>query len=111
VPGRVGELQRVLRARHRVELLLFDRVDDARPRAWIRIDPAANRTYHYWHVFVPGVTAGQLYGYRVEGPSTRARACASIPPRSCSIPMAAAWSCRRTTSQPRRQPGDNAAPR
>ena len=34
----------------------------------IRLDPAANRTYHYWHVFVPGVTAGQIYGYRVEGP-------------------------------------------
>ena len=35
----------------------------------IRLDPAANRTYHYWHVHVPGLTAGQLYGYRVEGPS------------------------------------------
>ena len=35
----------------------------------IRLDPVANRTYHYWHVHVPGLTAGQLYGYRVEGPS------------------------------------------
>src|SRR5262249_41201097 len=26
------------------------------------------RTYHYWHVLVPGVAAGQLYGYRVAGP-------------------------------------------
>ena len=52
-----------------VELLLFDRVDDGADAARvIRIDPAANRTYHYWHVFVPGVKAGQLYGYRVEGP-------------------------------------------
>src|SRR5688500_1286154 len=51
-----------------VELLLFDRVDDARPAHAIRIDPAANRTYHYWHAFVPGVMVGQLYGYRVEGP-------------------------------------------
>jgi glycogen operon protein len=34
----------------------------------IRIDPSTNRTYHYWHVFVPGVKAGQIYGYRVEGP-------------------------------------------
>jgi glycogen operon protein len=52
-----------------IELLLFDRVDDATPAARaIRIDPATNRTYHYWHVFVPGVRAGQLYGYRVEGP-------------------------------------------
>ncbi len=24
--------------------------------------------YHYWHVFVDGVQAGQLYGYRVHGP-------------------------------------------
>ncbi len=28
----------------------------------------ANRTYHYWHVFVPGLRQGQLYGYRVDGP-------------------------------------------
>ena len=27
-----------------------------------------NRTYHYWHVFVPGVSVGQIYGYRVRGP-------------------------------------------
>jgi isoamylase len=52
-----------------VKLLLFDRVDDPRPSRVIRLDPVANRTYHYWHVFVPGVKAGQLYGYRVEGPS------------------------------------------
>lgn len=50
-----------------VELLLFDRADDARPSSVIRIDPAMNRTYHYWHVFVPGVKAGQIYGYRVSG--------------------------------------------
>jgi glycogen operon protein len=51
-----------------VELLLFDRVDDAKAACVIPIDPAVNRTYHYWHVFVPGATVGQLYGYRVEGP-------------------------------------------
>ena len=51
-----------------IELLLFDCVDDARPARVIRIDPSTNRTYHYWHVFVPGVRAGQIYGYRVEGP-------------------------------------------
>ena len=52
----------------RVELLLFDHVDDPQPARAIRIDPAANRTYHYWHVFVPGLRPGQIYGYRVEGP-------------------------------------------
>jgi isoamylase len=51
-----------------VELLLFDGVDDARAARVIRLDPSANRTYHYWHVFVPNVRPGQAYGYRVEGP-------------------------------------------
>ena len=50
-----------------VELLLFDYVDDVRPARVIPIDPATNRTYHYWHIFVPGVKAGQIYGYRVKG--------------------------------------------
>jgi len=51
-----------------VELVLFDREDDPRPARVIPIDPAVNRTYHYWHVFVPGLQPGQLYGYRVHGP-------------------------------------------
>jgi glycogen operon protein len=51
-----------------IELLLFDSVDDARPERVISIDPTTNRTYHYWHVFVPRVKAGQIYGYRVAGP-------------------------------------------
>lgn len=49
------------------ELLLFEREDDSRPFV-IRLDPTVNRTYHYWHVFVPGVKAGQIYGYRMDGP-------------------------------------------
>ena len=56
-----------------MDLLLFDGVDDARPARVVRIDPAANRTYHYWHVFVPDVRPGQIYAYRVEGPSDHAR--------------------------------------
>ena len=45
-----------------VELLLFNQEGDEEPAGVIRIDPVANRTYHYWHVFVPGIRAGQLYG-------------------------------------------------
>jgi isoamylase len=52
-----------------VDLLLFDRDDDAHPSRVISIDPVENRTYHYWHVFLPGLRQGQLYGYRVHGPS------------------------------------------
>jgi isoamylase len=51
-----------------VQLLLFDRADDARPSRVIDLDPHIHRTYHYWHAFVPGIGAGQLYGYRVHGP-------------------------------------------
>ena len=50
-----------------VELLLFDREDDARATRVITIDPATQYTSNYWHVFVPGINAGQLYGYRVQG--------------------------------------------
>src|SRR5262245_47746778 len=56
------------RSARNVELLFFDREDDARPARVIQIDPVTNRSYHYWHVFVPGVQAGQIYGYRVTGP-------------------------------------------
>ncbi len=51
-----------------MELLFFDREDDAKPSRIVHIDPAANRTYHYWHVFVPGVQPEQIYGYRAQGP-------------------------------------------
>jgi glycogen operon protein len=51
-----------------VDLLLFGGTDDALPSRVIPIDPVENRTYHYWHTFVPGLRQGQLYGYRVQGP-------------------------------------------
>jgi glycogen operon protein len=55
------------RSANNVELLLFNRQDDARPARVIPIDPAENRTYHYWHVFIPGLKAGQIYGFRCDG--------------------------------------------
>lgn len=57
----------------RIELLLFDGVDDGRPSRVIPLDPAENRSYHYWHVFVPSVEAGQIYGFRAHGPSEPGR--------------------------------------
>ena len=51
-----------------IELVFFDREDDARPARVLTLDPAANRTGLYWHAFVPGIKPGQLYGYRVRGP-------------------------------------------
>ncbi len=49
-----------------VELLLCnDNGDDE----VIRLDPEKNRTTHYWHIYVPGVQAGQRYAYRMNRPS------------------------------------------
>ena len=56
-----------------VELLLFDCEDNTQPARVVPIDPVTNRTYHYWHVFVPGLKPGQLYGYRIDGPSDPAK--------------------------------------
>jgi glycogen operon protein len=51
-----------------IELVLFQHAGDALEVRSLGIDPVTNRTYHYWHIFVPGVSAGQIYGYRVDGP-------------------------------------------
>ncbi len=61
------------RSASNIELLFFDRADDARPSRAIPIDALTSRTYHYWHVFVPGVEAGQIYGFRACGPFEPAR--------------------------------------
>ncbi|GAB4580182.1 MAG: glycogen debranching protein GlgX [Anaerolineales bacterium] len=58
---------------HRVELLLFDNEFDARPSHVFPLDPRRNRTFYYWHIFIPGLKSGQLYGYRVHGPFDPAR--------------------------------------
>jgi isoamylase len=51
-----------------VDLVLFDRVEDARPSRVVRLEPERHRTYHYWHAHVPGLRPGQLYGWRAHGP-------------------------------------------
>ncbi len=51
-----------------VELLLFDEGDYSQPAQVIPFDPRVNRTFYYWHMFIPGMKAGQVYAYRVHGP-------------------------------------------
>ncbi len=52
----------------KIELLLFEAEDDPQPSRVIPLDPVKNRTYHYWHIFLPGIKPGQIYGYRAHGP-------------------------------------------
>jgi glycogen operon protein len=56
-----------------VELVLFDRIEDTSPARVIDLAPKLHRTWKYWHAFVPGVRAGQAYGYRAHGPFAAAQ--------------------------------------
>jgi glycogen operon protein len=51
-----------------VELLLFAAHDAPQPFQTIPLDPYVHKTFHFWHVFVRGLTAGAHYAYRVDGP-------------------------------------------
>jgi len=52
-----------------VELLLFDRPDDASPRSVIPMaPPRGERVFHYWNVHVAGLGPGQIYAFRARGP-------------------------------------------
>jgi isoamylase len=56
-----------------IELLLFDDENAAKPARIIPLDANRNRTYHYWHVFLPDLKPGQIYAYRAHGPSAPER--------------------------------------
>ena len=94
-----------------VELLLFDDVEDAHASRVIPLDAGANRTYFYWHVFVPGLRPGQIYGYRAEGPFEPAagmrfdRSKVLLDPYGRSVAVPAAYS-RAAAARPGE---DNAA--
>ncbi len=93
-----------------VELLFFDREDDAAPARVVRLDAAANRTYHYWHVFVPGVRPGQIYGYRVAGPSAPERGLRFDPTKVLLDPYGRGVVVPKNYSrEAARREGDNAA--
>ncbi|MFT7621597.1 MAG: isoamylase [Myxococcota bacterium] len=51
-----------------VDLMLFEEADDHKSSQLIRLETRHHRGHTYWHVFVHGLKAGQLYGYRVSGP-------------------------------------------
>jgi hypothetical protein len=56
------------REANRIDLLLFDDPAATRPARVIELDPRTHRTYHYWHICVPGIRSGQVYAYRADGP-------------------------------------------
>ena len=47
-----------------VDLCLFDDMNSGKPQ----VIPLRESTGYVWHCYVPGLTIGQLYGYRIHGP-------------------------------------------
>ena len=93
-----------------IELLFFEREDDAKPARVIDIDSVTNRTYHYWHVFVPEAQAGQLYAYRVHGAFDPAKGIRFDPEKLLLDPYGRGVVVPRNyTRGTARQKGDNAA--
>ena len=48
-----------------VELCLYNSTSDKEASARILLQ---ERSHHIWHVYIPGLKPGQLYGFRVHGP-------------------------------------------
>jgi isoamylase len=92
------------------QLLLFDDVDASKPSRVIDLDPWTNRTYHYWHVFVPGITVGQIYAYRVAGPFDPERGLRFDPTKVLLDPYGKCIARPAGRSrEAARHPGDNTA--
>ncbi|HEY2920923.1 MAG TPA: alpha-amylase family glycosyl hydrolase, partial [Candidatus Binatia bacterium] len=93
-----------------IELLLFDNENAAQPAKVIPLDANRHRTYHYWHVFVPGLKPGQIYAYRAHGSFAPERGFRFdgekilLDPYGLAVAIPEAYD-RRAASRP----GDNAA--
>jgi len=93
-----------------IELLLFADADAVQPSRVISLTPAQHRSQNYWHVFVPGLDAGQVYAYRAHGPFAPQqglrfdREKVLLDPYGLAVAVPGAYD--RSAAQ---QPGDNAA--
>lgn len=91
-----------------VELLLFEAPEDPQPSWTITLDPKQHKTAYYWHVFVPGLGAGQIYAYRVHGPFAPERGLRFDPSKVLLDPYTRAvvnW--QNYNREAALQPGDN----
>ena len=72
-----------------VDLCLFNSLEDDVESVKIRMK---ERTHHIWHVYVPDLLPGQLYGYRVYGPFDPLNGCRYNPNKLLIDPYAKAIS-------------------
>lgn len=92
-----------------VELLLFDPLGPQQPRYSFLLHPKQNKTFYYWHAFLPGIWTGYLYGYRVHGPVELDRGMRFDGNKLLLDPYAQAVNLTDYDREAARQPGDNVA--
>jgi isoamylase len=93
---------------HAIELLLFDGPESPQPTKVIALDPRRNKTFHYWHAFVPGLSSGQVYAYRAYAPYQPQRGLRSDPKKVLLDPYSRAVANTRNYSRTAAcQSGDN----
>src|SRR5204863_177463 len=93
-----------------MELLLFPDAEASAPSRVIPLSAPRHRTYHYWHVFVPGIRHGQVYGWRAKGPFDPDRGLRFDPEKLLLDPYARAVATPKAYSRAAaRRPGDTTA--
>jgi len=93
-----------------MELLLFPDVESSVPSRVIPLTAPRHRTYHYWHVFVPGIRHGQVYGWRAKGPFDPDRGLRFDPQKLLLDPYARAVATPKAYSRAAAcKPGDTTA--
>jgi isoamylase len=93
-----------------IQLVLFNCADDPAATRTVTLDPVRNRTSHYWHIFLHGIKAGQLYGYRADGPRDPAAGQRFDPQKILLDPYGKGVSVGHNYSRSAAgMPGDNAA--
>ena len=93
-----------------MELLFFDQENDPQPSRVIELNPATNRSYHYWHAFIPEIQPVLLYGYRARGEFEPSRGMRFDPSKVLLDPYGLGVVVPRNYSrEAARQPGENCA--
>jgi glycogen operon protein len=94
----------------RVELLLFERADSPAPFQVVPLDPALNKSFFAWHVYVEALPPGTWYAWRIDGPDETSHSGLRFDPEKALLdPHAPAVSHKLWERQAACVPGDNTA--
>ena len=92
-----------------MQIVLFNQANDPKPSRVVELDPVRNRTSHYWHIFLPGIRAGQCYGYRADGPRDPSKGQRFDPQKVLLDPYGKSVATANYSRKDACKPGDNAA--